>query len=191
MKKKNKKEDMRNEEVIPEMETEETKVNSEETEEGDTEAIEENEVDEWKAKFEEINNKYLRLYSEFDNFRKRTSKEKLELYRTAGEDIVVSMLPVLDDFERAMKSISETEDTKSIKEGVNLIYQKLNNTLLLKGLRPLESAIGKEFDLDYQEAISRVPAPEKKMKGKIIDEVEKGYTLNEKVIRFTKVVIGE
>ena len=97
----------------------------------------------------------------------------------------------MDDFERAMKSMSETEDLKSVKEGIDLIYQKFNKTLSQQGIKPIESGVGSEFDLNLQEAISRIPAPDKKMKGKVIDEVEKGYTLNDKVIRFTKVVIGE
>lgn len=149
------------------------------------------EIDELKEKYNDINDKYLRLYSEFDNFRKRTNKERLELYKTAGEDIFAALLPILDDFSRAQKAVEEKEDFESYKEGMKLIHQKLMNTLQNKGLKPIESAIGKDFDVNFHEAITKIPAPEKKLKGKVIDEVEKGYMLNEKVIRYTKVVIGE
>ena len=147
--------------------------------------------DSWKMKYEEVNDKYLRLYSEFDNFRRRTQKEKLELYKNAGEDIMAAMLPVLDDFERAEKSMHEAEDVKSVKEGVDLIHQKLITILKQKGLAPMDSSVGKKFDLESQEAVTRIPAPSDDMKGKVIDEVEKGYKLNDKVIRFSKVVVGE
>lgn len=142
-------------------------------------------------KYNELNDKYLRLYSEFDNFRKRTSKEKLELYKTAGEDIFMALLPVMDDFERAMKSMNDSQDVKGIKDGIELIRQKFEKGLSQKGLKAIESSIGKDFDVNFHEAITRIPAPDKKLKGKIIDEVEKGYMLNDKVIRYTKVVIGE
>lgn len=148
-------------------------------------------AEEWQQKYNEINDKYLRLYSEFDNFRKRTQKEKLELYKTAGEDIILALLPVLDDFERAEKAMQEEREINNIKEGINLIHHKLINTLENKGLKPMDSSVGNDFDLEKQEAITRIPAPSADMKGKVIDEVERGYTLNEKVIRFSKVVIGE
>ena len=146
---------------------------------------------EWEQKHDEVNEKYLRLYSEFDNFRRRTQKEKLELYKTAGEDIMVALLPVLDDFERAEKASSEEQDIKSFKEGIDLIYQKLLNILKQQGLNQMESNVGKSFDVELQEAITKIKAPSDDMKGKIIDEVERGYKLNDKVIRFSKVVVGE
>jgi molecular chaperone GrpE len=142
-----------------------------------------------EAKIAELNDKYLRLYSEFDNFRKRTIREKQELSKTAGEDAFKSILPVIDDFERALKSGLDTTDVKSIQEGVQLIYNKLKNTLQHKGLEQMES-IGKDFDPEVHEAITNVPAPAEDMKGKVIDEVEKGYTLNGKIIRFAKVIVG-
>jgi molecular chaperone GrpE len=161
------------------------------TEEGEAQQEETSPLKEMEDKYNEMHDKYMRLYSEFDNFRKRTQKEKLELYKTAGEDVIQSLLPVIDDFERAEKSIAASEDFKSLKEGVDLIYQKLINTLQQKGLKPITSAVGENFDLEFHEAITKVKAPDEKLKGKIIDEVEKGYLLNEKVIRFTKVVVGE
>ncbi len=146
-------------------------------------------VEELQAKLAELNDKYLRLYSDFDNFRKRTAKEKVELIQSGGEDVFKSMLPVIDDFERAIKSNAEITDIKTINEGVNLIYNKFKNTLTQKGLEEMKS-IGEPFNTDLHEAITSIAAPSEETKGKIIDELEKGYTLNGKVIRFAKVVIG-
>lgn len=141
------------------------------------------------AKVNELNDKYLRLYSDFDNFRKRTAKEKIELIQSGGEDVFKSMLPVLDDFERAIKSNAEIQDINSIKEGFTLIFNKFKNTLTQKGLAEMKSA-GEPFNTDLHEAITNIPAPSEDLKGKVVDELEKGYTLNGKVIRFAKVVIG-
>jgi molecular chaperone GrpE len=143
----------------------------------------------WKLKFEESNDKFLRLYSEFDNFRKRTAREKIELSKTAGEDIMKSILPVLDDFDRGLKSMNESTDVEALKEGVNLVYHKLKTILQQKGLEEMD-ATGKDFDADIHEAITNIPAPDESMKGKVIDQVEKGYALQGKVIRFAKVVVG-
>lgn len=143
------------------------------------------------AKYNEINDKYLRLYSDFENFRKRTQKEKVELYKTAGEDVISAILPVIDDFERAQKAMEESDDIKGVKDGLKLIYNKLTSTLKQKGLEETKSAVNKDFDIEYHEAITQIPAPSKKLVGKVIDEVEKGYQLNGKVIRFTKVVVGK
>ncbi len=148
------------------------------------------ELEEQKIKFAELNDKYLRLFSEFDNFRKRSIKERLELTKTASEEIILSMLPVMDDFERAMKAFEENDNAESLKEGVNLIYNKFKSTLTAKGLEVLESK-GKEFDTDYHEALTQTPAPSEDLKGKVIDEIEKGYLLNGKIIRFAKVVVGK
>lgn len=145
---------------------------------------------ELQVKLDEMNDKYLRLYSEFDNFRKRTAKEKIDLIQTGGEDVFKSILPVIDDFERAIKSNTETSDVKAINDGVNLIYHKLKTTLSQKGLEEMKS-IGENFDADLHEAITNIPAPSEDMKGKVIDELEKGYSLNGKIIRFAKVVIGQ
>ncbi len=141
-------------------------------------------------KYNELNDKYLRLYSEFDNYRRRTSKERLELFKTAGEDILTDLLPVLDDFERALQNMDKKGDVKTIRKGVDLVYNKFKNTLDSKGLKPFTS-IETPFDPDVHEAITKIPAPSKKLKGKVVDEVEKGYKLNDKVIRFAKVVVGE
>jgi molecular chaperone GrpE len=149
----------------------------------------EKEIAELKAKGDEINDKYLRLYSEFDNFRKRTAKEKVELMQSAGEDVFKSILPVLDDFERAIKSNSETTDVNAVKDGVNLIFNKFKSTLIQKGLAEM-NAVGTTFDADIHEAITNIPAPTEDMKGKVVEELEKGYSLNGKIIRFAKVVIG-
>src|ERR1700743_1230277 len=131
------------------------------------------------------NDKYLRLYAEFDNFRRRTSKERVELLQTAGKETIVALLPVLDDFERAEKALETTTDVNAVKEGVALIQNKLNNILSQKGLKPMQS-IGQPFDPDLHEAITNIPAPTDDMKGKVIDEMEKGYYLNDNVIRFAK-----
>lgn len=144
-----------------------------------------------KLEVQALNDKYLRLYSEFENFRRRTQKEKLELYKTAGEDIIKSLLPVMDDFERAKKSIEEGGDLDSLKQGVDLIFNKLNQVFRANGAKPMESPIGKDFDSEIHEAVTQIPAPDKKQKGKVIDEIEKGYTLNDKVIRYAKVVVGQ
>ncbi len=140
-------------------------------------------------KLTEANDKFLRLYSEFDNFRKRTAREKIELSKSAGEDVFKLILPVLDDFERGIKAADEASDVQAVKEGMNLIFQKLKNSLQQKGLAEMESK-GFAFDADLHEAITNIPAPEEGLKGKVVDELEKGYLLNGKVIRFAKVVVG-
>lgn len=137
----------------------------------------------------ELNDKYLRLFSDFDNYRKRTAKERIELAKTAGEDFFKAILPVLDDFERGLKAMNAAADVNALKEGVDLIYNKLNNTLVSKGLEPL-SSIGNVFDADIHEAITNIPAPSDDLKGKVVDEVERGYALNGKVIRYAKVIVG-
>ena len=135
--------------------------------------------------------KYLRLYSEFENFRRRTTKDRLEWMQNASRDVILALLPVVDDMERALKALenSSKEEQKAL-EGFNLIYQKLYKTLEKNGLKPIESK-GEAFDTDLHEAVTQFPAPSEDMKGKVIDEVEKGYTLNDKVIRFAKVVVGQ
>ncbi|MCO5268534.1 MAG: nucleotide exchange factor GrpE [Brumimicrobium sp.] len=142
------------------------------------------------AKIEELNDKYMRLYSEFDNFRRRTSKEKLEILANASEDVIRDLLPVLDVFERAIENNEKSSDAEAIKEGFQLIYGKLNSILVGKGLKPMES-IGTTFDVEQHEAITNIPAPDADSKGKVMDVVEKGYFLNDKVIRYAKVVVGQ
>ena len=144
-----------------------------------------------KTELSEIKDKYLRLYSEFDNFRRRTAKEKLDLVSTANEDLMIELLPVIDDFERAIKSFdSDNGDVENMKEGVMLIFNKLSNVTEKKGLKGMETNPGDDFNSELHDAISHIPAPEEKFKGKIIDTIEKGYYLNDKVIRFAKVVTG-
>lgn len=135
------------------------------------------------------NDKYLRLYSDFENFKKRNTKERIELFKTAGADVITSLLPVLDDFERALRAMETNTDANAVKEGVVLIQNKLKNILTQKGLQSIES-IGKPFDTDLHEAVTNIPVAEEEKKGIVIDEVEKGYLLNEKVIRHAKVVVG-
>lgn len=146
-------------------------------------------VNELGTKLAETNEKYLRLYSEFDNYRKRTSKERIDLSKTASEDMIINLLPVLDDFERALKAIEPNEQVNALREGVDLIYNKLQLILTQKGLKAMES-IGNLFDPDLHEAIAQIPAQDEESKGKIFDEVVKGYYLFDKVIRYAKVVVA-
>lgn len=141
-----------------------------------------------KAETQELKDKYLRLYSEFENYRRRTAKERLDLIKTASEEVVLDLVSVVDDFERALKA--EESDPKSLMEGNTLIYNKLFKILESKGLKPMEELIGSPFDAETQEAITMSPAPTEKLKGKVIDVIQKGYTLGDKVIRYAKVVIG-
>jgi len=160
------------------------------TEETVTEPVEEISAEE-KLKLENaaLNDKYLRLFAEFDNYKRRTQKERVELLQTAGKDVIVSMLAVLDDFDRANKATENATDINAIREGVQLVHSKLKNILGQKGLKEMES-INTAFDTDLHEAITKIPAPTEELKGKVMDELEKGYTLNDKVIRFAKVVVG-
>lgn len=150
----------------------------------------ESEIEKLQAELQEAKDKYIRLYSEFENFRRRTAKEKLDLIKTASEGLMVSLLPVMDDFQRAQKALEESEDHKASKEGFDLIYNKFNSILTQKGLKAMDDKAGTEFNTEFHEAISQMPVEKKKLKGKVIDVVEKGYFLDEKVIRFAKVVIG-
>jgi molecular chaperone GrpE len=134
--------------------------------------------------------RHIRLFAEFDNYKKRTSKERLELIQTAGKEVVVSMLPVLDDFERALKQMENAQDVTAVKDGVKMIYNKFKTTLEQKGLKEMQ-AIQQEFNADVHEAITEIPAPTDDLKGKVIDQVEKGYYLFDKIIRFAKVVVGK
>jgi molecular chaperone GrpE len=145
--------------------------------------------DKHKEELAQANDKFLRLYAEFDNFLRRTAKEREDARKTEGKDVIIALLPVLDDFERALKSMENATDVVAVKEGVALIQNKIKNILTQKGLKEMQS-IGTPFDADLHEAITNIPAPTDDMKGKVIDEMEKGYELNEKVIRFAKVIVG-
>lgn len=139
--------------------------------------------------YKALNDKYLRLYSDFENFRKRTNKERIDLIKNGGEDIFKLLIPIVDDFERARANMETATDVPSVKEGVELIYTKLIKELEAKGLKSMQTK-GQVFDPEFHEAITQFPAPTSDLKGKVMDEVEKGYFLNDKVIRFAKVVVG-
>lgn len=171
----------------------ENPVNEEMQEQQELPNVPSDEKDKKIAELEEqvaaLNDKHLRLYSEFDNFRKRTAKERVEILNMAGAEIIKSLLPVVDDLDRAIKNNETVTDVAAINEGVNLIAQKFRSILAQKGLETVK-AVGQTFDVDLHEAITNIPAPSEDMKGKVVDEVEKGYTLNGKVIRFAKVIVG-
>ncbi|MCH4551070.1 nucleotide exchange factor GrpE [Aestuariibaculum lutulentum] len=155
------------------------------------EQVEEKTVEEkLQDELKQEKDKFLRLFAEFENYKKRTSKERIDLFKTASQDVMVSLLPVLDDFDRAYVEISKTEE-KELLKGVELISNKLKTTLQQKGLEVIEAAQGDAFNADNHEAITQIPAPSEDLKGKIIDVIEKGYKLGDKVIRFPKVVIGQ
>ena len=147
------------------------------------------ELDQLKADLADQKDKYLRLMAEFENFKRRTAKERIDLFKTANQDVLQSMLPVLDDFDRAMLEISKSDDDVLLK-GVELIHEKLKTTLISKGLEQVEVRVGDSFNADFAEAITQIPAPTDDLKGKIVDVIEKGYKLGDKIIRFPKVVIG-
>lgn len=172
---------------IPDLESDEDSV---EAEEEDINAEEIDPMEKLQDELAEAKDKFLRLYSEYDNFRRRTAKEKLELMQTANEGLMATLLPVLDDFERAESAFSEETKIDAVKEGVTLISQKFVNSLQQKGLKQMDTSEGSAFDADLHEAITQIPAPKKKLKGKIVDTLEKGYYLGDKVIRHARVVIG-
>ena len=147
-------------------------------------------IEELQASANDWKDKYLRLSAEFDNYRKRTLKEKSDLILTANQDLLHDILPVVDDFERGMASIDKSEDVDALRKGVHLIYNKFSEFLKQKGIREIE-ALEQDFDLDFHEALTKIPAPDEALKGKVVDVIEKGYLLNDKVIRYSKVVVGE
>lgn len=149
-----------------------------------------NQLEELGQKLVEMNDKYLRLSAEFDNYRKRTLKERMELIKSAGEDVLVKILPVMDNFERALQSMETAKDIPALREGVELIYSNFKDFLLQNGVKEME-CVNADFDPDLQEAITKIPAPTEEMKGKVMDCIQKGYIMNDKVIRFPKVVVGE
>jgi molecular chaperone GrpE len=142
-----------------------------------------------KAEVATLNDKFIRLYAEFDNFKRRTQKERTDLLKTANKEVIVAMLPVLDDFERAEKALANVTDVAAVKEGIAIVHHKLKNILAQKGLTEMEP-IGQPFDADVHEAITSIPSPSEDGKGKVLDQMEKGYLLNQKVVRFAKVIIG-
>ncbi|RAJ13207.1 nucleotide exchange factor GrpE [Olleya aquimaris] len=185
MSKKNKKETIIEEDVKTASKQEETTTVQEETKE------ELSVEDQLKNELQQEKDKFLRLFAEFENYKKRTSRERIELFQTANKDVMVSMLPVLDDFERALLHIEDDKEAEELRKGVLLIYNKLLQTLQQKGLAKIEVNKGDVFDADHHEAVTQIPAPSEDLKGKIVDVIEKGYKLGETVIRFPKVIIGQ
>jgi molecular chaperone GrpE len=149
-----------------------------------------NKIKELEGQIAELKDKNLRILAEFDNFRKRTANERIEMAKVAGQDIIVDLLPVLDDMDRAKQAFEENNNLEDLQNGFSLIMQKMEKILSSKGLKKMD-AIGRDFDPEIHEAITEIPAPNKKMKGKVFDEVEKGYSLNDKIIRYAKVVVGK
>ncbi|WP_430810559.1 MULTISPECIES: nucleotide exchange factor GrpE [unclassified Carboxylicivirga] len=182
--------DLLEEEVTDEAETSELETPESETAEPSKDEAEQGDEENILKKYNEVNDKYLRLSAEYDNYRRRTLKEKMELTKTAGESILLALLPVIDDMDRAVAHMDEAKDMEALKEGIKLIRTKFNDFLGRQGMKEIE-AKDKEFDTDLHEAVTKIPAPTDEMKGKVIDCIEKGYTLNEKVVRFSKVVVGE
>ncbi|NDW18007.1 nucleotide exchange factor GrpE [Dysgonomonas sp. 216] len=188
-------EEKKNEEAfVPEEETKDNNLTNEQTETKAEDSASDNlsESDEvnWKEKYDELNDSYLRLYAEFDNFRRRTLKEKSELMKTASEKVMVDILPVVDDFERALENIAKSTDVDSAKQGVELIYDKFVNFLLKNGVKKMD-VLGEVFDTEKHEALTTIPAQNDDMKDKIIDCIQSGYELGDKVIRFPKVVVAK
>ena len=148
-------------------------------------------IEKLEAEVKDLKDQNLRLYAEFENFRRRTAKERLQLMESANKDTLTALLPVMDDFDRALKNTEETQENTAVLEGLRLIQHKMTETLKGKGLTAMESSIGKAFDVEEMEAITQIPAPTPELAGKVIDEVEKGYKIGEKVIRYAKVVVGK
>lgn len=179
------------EEMLNEEQASEQSKNSESTDNKETETTPETERELTpEEKYAELNDRFLRLYAEFDNYRRRSQKEKLEYIASANGNLLKDLLPILDDFERAVANNEKVEDIAVVKEGFHLIHNKFRSILESKGVKAME-AKGSTFDSELHEAIANIPAPEESLKGKIIDDVEKGYFLNDKVIRYAKVVVGQ
>jgi molecular chaperone GrpE len=185
--------EMQDNSQVQDTETEGLNINTDENMNGNQHLNEpvadETEFEKLKEQIAQLNDKYLRQAAEFDNFRRRTAKERIELIQTAGKDVITELLDVLDDSERAQSQMDKTDDIVQIREGVSLVFNKLRNTLSAKGLKPME-VVNADFNPDLHEAITEIDAGEE-MKGKIVAEVQKGYYLNDKIIRFAKVVVGK
>ncbi len=169
-------------------------INADETLSGSTHLnepiVEESALEKVKEELQEAKDKYLRLAAEFDNFKRRNAKERIELIQTAGRDVITDLLEILDDCDRAQKQLEISDDSQQTKEGITLIFNKLKNQLQAKGLKPMK-AIGEDFNADLHDAVAEIPAASEELKGKIVDEVVKGYYLNDKIIRHAKVVVGK
>lgn len=174
----------------PKLQNQEETTDQETVESNSTESIEASEQDriaELEEALKAEKDQKLRLYADFENHRKRTAKERVELFGSANQELMSALLPIIDDFKRALQNLKDEES----KEGIQLIFGKFENTLKQKGLKPMESTIGKEFDVDTMEAITRIPAPSADMKGKVVDEIEQGFQLGNKILRYARVVVGE
>ncbi len=186
--------DRDNQNLVPEEElNDENLTNEQEIEDVELDEnanVSENDEEDLQAKYDELNNSYLRLHAEFDNYRKRTIKEKADLIKHGGEKVLTELLPVVDDFERAMENMDKANSEDAIKEGVELIYNKLVSFLAKNGVKEMD-VIGKPFDLDLHEALTTIPAQSEEMKDKIVDCIQKGYTLGDKVIRYPKVIVAK
>ena len=180
-----KKEDLKEEEITATEELNQTTDNQDTVDE----VVKDEPTSEELIKIEK--DKFLRLFAEFENYKKRTTRERIELFKTAGQEVMTSLLPVVDDFERALSHIEEDKEAEELSKGVVLVYQKFYNTLEQKGLSKIETNAGDVFDAEIHEAITQIPAPSEDLKGKVIDCVEKGYKLGDKIIRYPKVVIGQ
>jgi molecular chaperone GrpE len=179
-----------NDEIVDQTPIENNEIDSDTLDSGIEERVEEISKEEQLTQdLASEKDKFLRLFAEFENYKRRTSKERVELFKTANQEVLLAMLPVLDDFDRAIAEIKKTDDNILI-QGVELIQEKLKSTLVSKGLEEVEIKAGDAFDADFAEAITQIPAPSAKLKGKIVDVIEKGYKLGDKIIRFPKVVIG-
>lgn len=185
-----KEEELQQEETQTEAQNAEVESQNAETEQSAKEETPEDKIAALQAELEKSQKEYLFLMAEFDNYRKRTVKEKAELIKNGGEKAMLGLLPVIDDFERAIDAIDNSSDVESLKEGVDLIYNKFMKYLESQQVKPMEST-GTDFDADIYEAVTTFPAPDESMKGKVIDTVQKGYTINEKVLRHAKVVVGQ
>lgn len=185
-----KEEELQQEETQTEAQNAEVESQNAEEEQSAKEETPEDKIAALQAELEKSQKEYLFLMAEFDNYRKRTVKEKAELIKNGGEKAMLGLLPVIDDFERAIDAIDKSSDVESLKEGVDLIYNKFMKYLESQQVKPMEST-GTDFDADIYEAVTTFPAPDESMKGKVIDTVQKGYTINEKVLRHAKVVVGQ
>lgn len=185
-----KEEELQQEETQSEAQNAEVESQNAETEQSAKEETPEDKIAALQAELEKSQKEYLFLMAEFDNYRKRTVKEKAELIKNGGEKAMLGLLPVIDDFERAIDAIDKSSDVEGLKEGVDLIYNKFMKYLESQQVKPMEST-GTDFDADIYEAVTTFPAPDESMKGKVIDTVQKGYTINEKVLRHAKVVVGQ
>jgi molecular chaperone GrpE len=172
---------------------EEFEQNTENQNEGNSQEVpvKEEPLENFEEKYQSEKDRYLRLFAEFENYKKRTSKERIELFKTANRDVLSALLPIVDDFDRGISEISKTEEDSNLLQGMQLIYDKFTKTLDQKGLVAMDVKQGEEFDADRHEAVTQIPAPSPELKGKIIDVIEKGYELGEKIIRYPKVVIGQ